>query len=205
MKIKVLIITLLISASSFAGVPGTPNGIITTDLNVMNKDNQSAIATMSSYAGWLQNAVTLAKQARDSTSLLDAIKRINSDNVRNLCTGCSDYTVAELENYKTAMSANWCASVANNLDFAKEQMTNAGNITNFLATLTAASAGGTIDPQTFLAAAQGASTTSLTSLNQTTQMMATQANQEKQENEVKNQIANKRMDYAITGNPNAIN
>lgn len=200
---KIFILASLCISHAIYAVP-TPSGIITTDLNVMNKDVANSMNTFQYYHDLLKSADDMNSQMSKNTSLIDSMKNINNTDIWKLCTGCSDYTVAQLEDYKKSMAASWCNQVSNTLDFAKSQFSNGSEIKDFLEKLSSAISSKTLDPSALSNALQGATTKTLSSLNQTTQMMAAQQANDKQEQEIKSQIAKKRMDYAITGDPRSL-
>lgn len=204
MKIKNKLIITFLCLINFTFSAPVPSGVIVTDLNVMQKDTQASYNTIQTYYTWIKQAQEAKNQATNGANILSTMQNINNTSIRKLCTNCSDYTISELEKYKQIMGANWCDSVSNSLDFAQKQFANAGDIQRFLDTLSSSVASGTLDPGAFMSALSTASSSTLNSLNQTTQMMAATQASEKQEQEVKNQIAKKRLDYAITGNPNSL-
>jgi len=201
---KKYLLGIIVCFSTYSFATPTPAGIITTDLNVMNKDIGNSVNTFQYYNSLLTSAQSLNDQMSRNKGLIDAMSSINNTDIKKLCTGCSDYTVSQLEEYQKSMAANWCDQVSNTLDFARSQFSNGSEISQFLGQITSAIASGTLDPSALANALQGATTKTLSSLNQTTQMMAAQQASDKQEQEIKSQIARKKMDYAETGDPRSL-
>lgn len=199
---KILITTLL----SF-NILNCFGAVATSDVYVMGKDTERAATTVSYYESLTKEAYDLAQNASTQGKSLDKLNTLvnNSSTIKKLCAGCSDVTIAQLEDWKNKNAANICEETNNQLSLVNGHITNLTDMNKFLSTLQSAMNGDMKDPSAYAkvgTAIASATHSTLTEMNQTQQQLASYNLQKDQKDSVDNKLAELQANKSMFGTTN---
>lgn len=198
-KILLILLGNIVSFNIFAAVA-------TSDVYVMAKDSERA-STVASY--YLQVAQDIKKNANDFTkqgTTLDKFNQlINSKGtISKICTGCSDVTIEQLQDWQNKNAKNICEELNNQLDLVNGHITNISDMNKVL-DLLKTGMGNATDPQAYAKlgnAISSATNATLTEMNQTQQQLAAYNLQKEQKNNVDAKMTEMKLNKSMFGQAN---
>lgn len=171
------------------------------DVNVMQKDTQQAASSMAYYANMVSDLKTSSQNVAAQTSTVTKLQALvnSSSSISEICTGCSDTTLASLQDWQAQNAQNICQELNNQLSLVSGQMTSMSQMQTLVKNLTAMMSTGKADPSALTAAFSQATTQTLTQMNQTQQQLANYTLQEKQADKVEAKIKQMKMNKTMFG------